>query len=127
MKIQVIALALLVSASHQYIDLSPAYKIQIRGSKDWKLVNTYSKPASFIEGFEMIDDENFFESVGQYWGSKIQKGSLNHDKLISTVLSEYSLPKNYFGEGCTKFKDYLYQMTYREGKVFLLDPIDFSV
>jgi len=28
-----------------------------------------------------------------------------------------------FGEGCTKFNGLIYQMTYREGKVFVYDSI----
>jgi hypothetical protein len=54
-----------------YVDLGPAYRIHISGSEDWELVNKIEKDPVFVEGLEMIDDNNLIESAGGYWGSKI--------------------------------------------------------
>ena len=70
------------------IDLAPAYSIRMSGSPDWTLVNTYDKQALFVEGFEMLDDETLIQSVGLYWGSKIQKLSINYEGANSFKLSE---------------------------------------
>jgi glutamine cyclotransferase len=41
--------------------------------------------------------------------------------LKTTLNKEHNLPNSYFGEGCTQFNGLIYQMTYREGKVFVFD------
>ena len=91
------------------------------GSTDWKIIAQYDKEPKFVEGFEMINDGDFIESVGQYWGSSIQKVTLDHNTKQSTAFLEKSLPKSFFGEGCTLFKNHYYQLTYRERKVFVYD------
>ena len=37
------------------VDLMPAYDIEFEGTKDWNLLNTYTKEPVFIEGFEMYN------------------------------------------------------------------------
>ena len=42
----------------KHIDLMAAYSdnLKLEGSKDWELLNTYTKDPYFVEGFEMIGD-----------------------------------------------------------------------
>ena len=54
----------LISSSHAWVDLGPAYKVHTAGTQDWKLARRYDKKPLFVEGFEMTDDETFLESVG---------------------------------------------------------------
>ncbi len=49
-------ISLLASASYQYVDLMPAYRVHIGGVEDYKLIQKYTKTPIFVEGLEMIDD-----------------------------------------------------------------------
>jgi glutamine cyclotransferase len=115
--------ALLIGLSTQNVDLGPAYSIHIPGTTQWKEIRRIEKDPVFVEGLEFIDENSttFIESVGQYWGSKIRKVSISADKADSDEGIEHSLPPGIFGEGCTKFNDMIYQMTYREEKVYVYD------
>jgi len=73
-------IALLIGAVSCDIDLGPAYRVHMTGSTDWKLVQKYNKDAKFVEGFEMLNASTYIESVGQYWGSSIQKVALDWTK-----------------------------------------------
>jgi hypothetical protein len=53
----------------KYINLGPAYGIQLDGTKDWTLLRTYSKDPFFVEGFELINDNTLLQSAGLYTGS----------------------------------------------------------
>lgn len=75
----------------------------------------------------MLDDEAFIQSVGLYSGSKLQRVSLDDEYLDSVVEQEQNLPGALFGEGCTQFKGKIYQMTYREGKVIVFDPVTLEI
>lgn len=70
-------IALLIGAASCNIDLGPAYRVHMTGSTDWKLVQKYNKDPKFVEGFEMLNSSSYIESVGQYWGSSIQKVALD--------------------------------------------------
>jgi glutamine cyclotransferase len=112
--------ALLISNTYGYVDLMPAYSVRMSGSDDWELIRKYDVPCPiFIEGLEMIDDNRLIQSVGEYSGSKLQQISLDHANLKIKTDHEVNLPQFYFGEGCTRFNGKIYQMTYREGKVFV--------
>lgn len=122
------ATALLSSSVMAWVDLGPAYRVHTPGgTEDWKLIRTFDKKPLFVEGFEMADDETFIESVGQYYGSRFQRVSLDDESLETVVEQETSLPQSLFGEGCTLFKDEIYQMTYREGKVLVYDPVTLNI
>lgn len=118
-----ISLSILVAVSlmtvHGYVDLGPAYNVHMTGSSEWKLIDKIEKDPVFVEGLEFLDNTTLIESVGQYWGSEIRKVTLDFNKLSSDEGVTQSLPAGNFGEGCSKFGDKLYQMTYREGKVFV--------
>lgn len=111
--------ALFLGLSTQNVDLGPAYSVKITGTTQWKEIKRIEKDPVFVEGLEFIDDNALIESVGQYWGSQIRKVKMN--TADSEIGLEHSLPAGNFGEGCTKFNDFIYQMTYREGNVYVYD------
>ncbi len=121
MKSLILSSALFFISSYAFVDLGPAYSVRIQGSEDWKLVRTYDKDPFFVEGFELLDDEHYIESVGMYYASKIQKVEIDHETEDTDIKKENTIDRSLFGEGCTKFEDKIYQMTYREGKITVFD------
>lgn len=72
----------------------------------------------FTEGLEM-QDGMILESTGDLFGSsRINRIDPKTGKV--TVLLDAGT--RYFGEGLTRFGDKLYQMTWREHRVFVFDP-----
>ncbi|CDW79628.1 glutamine cyclotransferase [Stylonychia lemnae] len=131
MKISSIVLSILtyisvdsIIAQHNhgdYIDLNPAYRVKLSGSDSFDHLHTYQKDKFFVEGFEFLSDDLMIQSAGLYSGSEIHLISIDHDKHQSKIVQKATLPSKFFGEGCTAFKNVIYQMTYREKKVFLYD------
>ena len=72
---------------------------------------------TFTEGLE-IDDGFLYESGGQYKRSKVSKIDLKSGKVIKAI----TIPDQYFAEGLTEIHNRLYLLTWKEGKVFVLDP-----
>jgi len=71
----------------------------------------------FTEGLEMHDGA-IWESTGDFFGDT----HINHiDMASGHVTSVMNAGKDYFGEGLTFFGGRLYQMTYREHRVFVFD------
>lgn len=68
----------------------------------------------FTQGLE-IDRENLLESTGGYGVSALFAQELGRE----AVLRERSLPPSVFAEGLTVFGDSIYQLTWREGRVFV--------
>ena len=107
--------------------LTAAYKVQISGSSDWALLRNITKEPIFVEGFEMIDDNNLIQSAGLYAGSEIQLLSIDFKQNTSKITNGTSLGGQIFGEGCTKVKDSIYQLTYRERKMFKYNLSDLKL
>ncbi|MBA2590266.1 MAG: glutaminyl-peptide cyclotransferase [Alphaproteobacteria bacterium] len=71
----------------------------------------------FTEGLE-IHDGAIYESTGDFFGeSRINR----IDPVTGHVSTLVNAGKGYFGEGMTVFGGKLYQMTWREGRVFVFD------
>lgn len=71
---------------------------------------------SYTEGLEW--HENYLiESTGNYAKSKLRILDTN----MKDVLNPVKLDAAYFGEGTTLFKDKIYQLTWKEHKVFVYD------
>ncbi len=71
--------------------------------------------SSYTEGLEWINN-NLYESGGNYGKSKLFSSRLDGSGIKSIALS-----KEYFGEGITVLNNKIYQLTYREHKVFVYD------
>ena len=73
----------------------------------------------FTEGLEWHDGA-IWESTGDLFGeSRINR----IDPATGQVTSLVNAGKDYFGEGLTFFGDRSYQMTWREHRVFVFDPL----
>ncbi len=71
----------------------------------------------FTEGLE-VHDGALYESTGDFFGET----RINRiDPASGRVSAVLNAGKSYFGEGLTFFGDRLYQMTYREHRVFVFD------
>src|SRR3954447_1825531 len=71
----------------------------------------------FTEGLE-VHDGTLYESTGDYFGET----RINRiDAKTGHVTAVMNAGKDYFGEGLTFFGGKLYQMTYREHRVFVFD------
>jgi glutamine cyclotransferase len=71
----------------------------------------------FTEGLE-VHDGAIFESTGDFFGeSRINR----IDPETGHVTTLLNAGKHYFGEGMTFFGGHLYQMTWREHRVFVFD------
>jgi len=85
----------------------------------YDIINEYPHdPTAFTEGLE-YKDGILYESTGQYGYSDIRKVDLKTGKVLLTVKME----PRYFGEGLTILNGKVYQLTYKEGKGFIYDPV----
>lgn len=78
-------------------------------------VNAYTQGLFYKDGF-------LYESTGQYGSSSIRKV----DYANGQVLFKKDLPRHYFGEGITYFKNKIYFLTWYEETCFVLDPETFE-
>jgi glutaminyl-peptide cyclotransferase len=76
---------------------------------------------SYTQGLEWLNG-SLVESTGNYSQSKLRKTALSDGK----VKHEIKLDDQFFGEGITVFKNKIYQLTYKEKKVFVYDATTFE-
>ena len=77
---------------------------------------------SFTQGLE-ISDGLLYESSGLYGKSSVRKYSPRND----STLVRAPLQDQYFAEGLTLLGDELFLITWKEGRLFVLNPDDLSV
>ncbi len=75
-------------------------------------------PAAFTQGL-LFHDGVFYESTGLYGQSSLRRV----DPATGRVLASRKLPTTLFAEGLALTGGRLYQLTWREGKVLLADPV----
>ncbi len=85
------------------------------------IVGTYPHDTSSYTQGLLIYKGEMYEGTGNWGFSKLKKVDLKTGK----TLKEISLPKEYFGEGVTILNDTVYQLTYKEKKVFVYTLADF--
>lgn len=84
---------------------------------NYQIVNVYPHDTTaFTEGLEYRDG-CLYESTGQYGNSDLRKTELTTGK----ILKKKTIDKRYFGEGLTKFKNNLIQLTWKENTGFVYD------
>lgn len=71
---------------------------------------------SFTEGLEIYNGV-LYESTGLFGQSTLRKIDLETGKVIKT----YYLPKDYFGEGITIFKDKIYMLTWKNNMILVFN------
>lgn len=83
----------------------------------YEIVKTYPHATtSYTEGLEWSNN-TLIESTGNYKESKL----IFMDSNMKIIQNPIKLDDAYFGEGTTLFKDKIYQLTYKEHKVFVYD------
>lgn len=75
----------------------------------------------FTEGLEFYNN-TLLESAGNYGSSRL----VQYEPETGKVLKQIKLEDKYFGEGITVLHDTLYQLTYKEGVVFVYDAKTFK-
>lgn len=69
--------------------------------------------SSYTQGLQFYNG-NLYEGTGQYGSSRLILTNLTDGKSLESI----ALENSYFGEGITILRDTLYQLTWRENKVF---------
>jgi len=86
------------------------------------IIQTYPHDTSSYTQGLLIYNGDMYEGTGNYGFSKLKKVDLTTGK----TLQEISLDKKYFGEGICILRDTIYQLTWREKKVFVYTLKDFK-
>jgi glutamine cyclotransferase len=88
----------------------------------WSIVDTFPHDtSSYTQGLVIYNGE-MYEGTGNYGFSKLKKV----DPKTGKAIREISLDKKYFGEGVTILRDTVYQLTWKEKKVFVYTLNDFK-
>ena len=83
----------------------------------YEVVKVYTHDTSaYTQGLEW-HGETLVEGTGNYGKSILHKMDAN----MQSIGKKISLPKELFGEGITIFKEKIYQLTWKEHKVFVYD------
>ena len=87
----------------------------------YKVIRTYPHdPQAFTQGLE-YEDGVLYEGTGLYGQSTLTRRELETGK----VLKRERLPRRYFGEGITIFRDKIYQLTWQSQVGFVYDKTTF--
>jgi len=91
-------------------------------SMSYSIVASYPHDtSSFTQGLLFYNNE-LYEGTGNYGRSKLKKVDLKTGKAIK----EIALDREFFGEGVTILNDTVYQLTWKEKKVFAYTLSDFK-
>lgn len=89
----------------------------------YKILNTYNHDSgSYTQGYEFYKGV-LIEGSGQYGKSSLRKT----DYKSGNVLEKIDLDKQTFGEGVTVLNDKIYQLTWKEKKVYVYDAKTFKL
>jgi glutamine cyclotransferase len=117
----IISVALLMSACNtgnsSQEDTNESNLIEAPSVMTFQVIKTHvHDTTSYTEGFEWNGD-TLIESTGNYKESKL----ILLDTNMKEIRKPLKLNDEYFGEGTTLFKGKIYQLTYKEHKVFVYD------
>lgn len=106
-----------------FLLLTPSEKSEVPVLYGYKVVAVYPHdPSAFTQGL-VFDNGSLYESTGLYGSSTIRKVVLESGRILQIR----SLPANYFGEGIAIVGDKIFQLTWREHKVFVYDKQTFEL
>ncbi|MBL7724622.1 MAG: glutaminyl-peptide cyclotransferase [Chitinophagaceae bacterium] len=91
-------------------------------SMSYSIVGTYPHDTSSYTQGLLIYNGELYEGTGLEKKSKLMKVDLKTGKAIKSI----SLSDEYFGEGVTILNDTVYQLTYKNKKVFVYTLSDFK-
>lgn len=96
---------------------SPVGAIPSPAILNYTVLNIYPHDtSSFTEGL-FLHKGLFFESTGEYTRSKL----LQIEPKTGKIKKSFKLANQYFGEGISIINNKIYQLTYKEHKVFVYD------
>jgi len=91
-------------------------------SMSYSIIATYPHDTSaYTQGLTIYNGE-LYEGTGNYGFSSLKKVDIRTGK----TLQEVKLDKQYFGEGITILNDTVYQLTWKEKKVFVYSVKEFK-
>jgi len=91
-------------------------------SMSYSIITSYPHDtSSYTQGLVIYNGE-MYEGTGNYTFSKLKKVDIKTGKALQQI----SLPDKYFGEGITILNDTIYQLTWKEKKVFVYTLKDFK-
>ncbi len=86
------------------------------------VINSYPHDtSSFTQGL-IVHNGHIYEGTGNWGFSKLLKAEITSGKIKQSL----SLDDKYFGEGITVLRDTIYQLTWKERKVFAYTMHDFK-
>lgn len=88
----------------------------------YSVISTFPHDTSSYTQGLVIYNGDMYEGTGNYGFSKLKKVDWKTGKSTQ----EISLPKEFFGEGITILRDTIYQLTWKEKKVFVYSLKDFK-
>lgn len=88
---------------------------------NYSIIATYPHDTSSYTQGLLVYKGDLYEGTGNYGKSKLMKVDLKTGKSLHSI----SLPAAYFGEGVTILRDTVYQLTWKEKKVFAYTLPDF--
>jgi glutamine cyclotransferase len=89
----------------------------------YKIINTYPHDQNaFTQGL-IFEDGLLYEGTGLYGRSELRKVEMKTGR----VLKSHRLPRRYFGEGITTWKDKVVQLTWRGKRGFVYDKESFGL
>jgi glutaminyl-peptide cyclotransferase len=101
-------------APHRPAEKPVAYTYEIK--------NVYPHDrGAFTQGL-IYKDGILWESTGQYGESSLRKVELKTGKLLKFI----PVPREFFAEGMTVFRDKVFQLTWQNNKGFIYAPADFA-
>lgn len=108
------------SSNSRQIDNTPTANAP--KSISYSILNTFPHDtSSFTQGL-VIYNGDMYEGTGEYGKSHLLKTNLSNGKIERKV----KLDDKYFGEGITVLRDTVYQLTWKEKKVFAYTLKDFK-
>ena len=91
-------------------------------SMSYSIITSYPHDTSSYTQGLLIYKGEMYEGTGNYTFSKLKKVDIKTGKALQQI----SLPDEYFGEGITILNDTIYQLTWKEKKVFVYTLKDFK-
>ena len=110
------------TGSNNTVSPAPANNNPAPPAIAYTIVKTYPHDTtSYTEGLFWLNNA-LYESTGNYGNSELRINDLATGKATKMI----KLDKQYFGEGISLINNKLYQLTYKEKKVFVYNPASFA-
>ena len=111
----ILIVAFFLLGTHAFSDDIPLYT--------YNVINTYPHDKeAFTQGL-VFANGFLYEGTGQYGSSSLRKVQLETGKVVQI----YRLPKRFFGEGITIYRNHIIQLTWQSHTGFVYDKTSFNL